>query len=66
MTKNLNRIKIALVEREMSQKELAEKLGMSFGSVNGYCCNRQQPNLTTLEKIASILQMPMRELIKED
>lgn len=66
MDKKLNRIKIVLVERDMSQKELAGKLGMSFASVNGYCCNRQQPNLTTLEKIASILQVPMRELIKED
>lgn len=66
MAEKLNRIKIALVEKDMSQKELAKKLGMSFGSVNGYCCNRQQPTLTTLEQIAKILQMPMRELIKED
>lgn len=66
MDKKLNRIKIALVEKDMSQKELAERLGMSFGAVNGYCCNRQQPTLTTLQQIASILQVPMRELIKED
>jgi len=66
MDKKLNRIKIVLVEKDISQKELAEKLGMSFSSVNGYCCNRQQPTLTTLERIAEILQVPMRELVREN
>ena len=48
----LNRIKTVLVEKDLSQKWLAEQLGKSFSTTNAYCCNRQQPNLDTLYKIA--------------
>lgn len=47
----LNRIKTVLVEKDLSQKWLAEQLGKSFSTTNAYCCNRQQPNLDTLCKI---------------
>lgn len=47
----LNRIKTVLVEKDLSQKWLAEQLGKSFSTTNAYCCNRQQPNLDTLYKI---------------
>ncbi|MCI6894357.1 MAG: helix-turn-helix transcriptional regulator, partial [Bacteroidales bacterium] len=40
----LNRIKTVLVEKDLSQKWLAEQLGKSFSTINAYCCNRQQPN----------------------
>lgn len=66
METRLNRIKVALVERNISQKELAAKIGKSFSTVNAYCANRQQPTLETLDKIAQVLNVPMRSLIKED
>ena len=66
MESRLNRIKVALVERNVSQKELASKIGKSFSTVNAYCANRQQPTLLTLEQIANVLNVPMRTLIKED
>lgn len=47
----LNRIKTVLVEKDLSQKWLAEQLDKSFSTTNAYCCNRQQPNLDTLYKI---------------
>ena len=50
----LNRIKTVLVEKDLSQKWLAEQLGKSFSTTNAYCCNRQQPNLDTLYKIAKL------------
>lgn len=62
----MNRIKVALVERNISQKELSVKIGKSFSTVNAYCANRQQPTLETLDKIAQVLNVPMRSLIKED
>ena len=60
------RIKIVLVERDVSQKELAAQIGKSFSTVNAYCANRLQPNLETLDQIAQVLNVPMRTLIKED
>ena len=59
----LNRIKTVLVERDLSQKWLAEQLGKSFSTTNAYCCNRQQPNLDTLYKIAKLLSVELKDLI---
>ncbi len=66
METKLNRIKVVLVEKSISQKELAAKIGKSFSTVNAYCANRQQPTLETLDQIARVLNVPMRTLIKED
>lgn len=66
MESRLNRIKVALVERNVSQKKLAAKIGKSFSTVNAYCANRQQPTLETLDLIAKVLNVPMRTLVKED
>ena len=59
----LNRIKTVLVEKDLSQKCLAEQLGKSFSTTNAYCCNRQQPNLDTLYKIAKLLSVELKDLI---
>ena len=59
----LNRIKTVLVEKDLSQKWLAEQLGKSFSTTNAYCCNRQQPNLDTLYKIAKLLSVELIDLI---
>lgn len=61
----LNRIKAVLVERDKSQLWLAEQIGKSFSTVNAYCCNRQQPSLEILDKVAECLKVDMRELIIE-
>ena len=62
----LNRIKAVLVEQEKSQKWLAEQLGKSFSTTNAYCCNRQQPNLDTLYRIAQLLSVELKELIVDN
>ena len=59
----LNRIKTVLVEKDLSHKWLAEQLGKSFSTTNAYCCNRQQPNLDTLYKIAKLLSVELKDLI---
>lgn len=66
MNKKLNRIKVVLIEKDISQTELAEKIGKSFSTVNAYCCNRQQPTLAVLDDIAKVLGVTIRELIKEE
>lgn len=59
----LNRIKMVLVEHDLSQTWLSEQLGKSFSTVNAYCSNRQQPSLEMLQKIAEILNVDIKELI---
>lgn len=63
MAKKLNRIKVVLVEKGISQTELAEVLGKSFSTVNAYCANRQQPSLEVLAQIADCLSVRMKDLI---
>jgi len=62
----LNRIKCVLVEKDISQTQLAKDLGKSFSTVNAYCSNRKQPSLELLKKMASILSVSMRDLIVDD
>lgn len=59
----LNRIKLVLVEREISQTQLAKELGKSFSTINAYCSNRKQPSLDLLNKIAEYLSVNIKDLI---
>ena len=49
----------------IKQTWLAEKLGKSYNMVNGYVQNRQQPRLEILFEIAKILEVEVKDLIKE-
>lgn len=59
----MNRIKEVLEERGIKQTWVAEKLGKSYNMVNAYVQNRQQPRLETLNSIANLLDMDVRDLI---
>lgn len=59
---NINDIMCILNEGAISQTWLAKKIGKSFSMVNAYCCNRYQPDLTTLLVIAGILQVDLKDL----
>ena len=60
---NLNRIKVVLVEQQKIGKWLAEQLGKSTCTVSKWCSNSIQPDLVTLDKIATLLNVDRRELI---
>lgn len=62
----LNRIKSVLVEKDVSQTDLAKKLGKSFSTVNAYCCNRQQPTLEVLNQIAEVLEVSLKDLVTDN
>lgn len=62
----LNRIKAILVEKDVSQTELAKELGKSFSTINAYCCNRQQPSLELLYRISEVLSVSIRELLVDN
>ncbi len=59
----MNRIKAVLEEKGVKQVWLAEQLGKSFNTINGYVQNRHQPSLETLYHIAKILQVNPKDLL---
>ena len=60
LTNSINKV---LIEKEIRQTWLAEKLGKRFIIVNSYVCNCHQPTLELLFQIAEILQVNPKELI---
>ena len=61
----MNRIKEVLEERELSQIWLAKQLGKSYNMVNSYAQNRRQPSIEILFRIADILDVEAKDLLKE-
>lgn len=61
----LNKIKAVLTEKGISQTWLAKQIDKSFSMVNAYACNRIQPNLETLQQIAEVLHVDLKDLITD-
>ena len=62
--KDLNRIKVMLVEKKRSNKWLAEQLGKDPATVSKWCTNTCQPDLANLMKIAELLNVDLNELVR--
>ena len=60
---NLNRLKIVLVETGQTGKWLAGELGKSNCTVSKWCSNSIQPDLNTLDRIATLLDVDKRDLL---
>ena len=63
-TEKINRLKIVLVEQGKTGKWLAGQLGKNEATVSRLCSNVSQPSLEMLMKIASILDIDARRLIR--
>ena len=61
--RDLNRLKVVLVEKKRTSKWLAEQLGRNTSTVSKWCTNSAQPDLQTLDKIAELLECDTRVLI---
>lgn len=59
----INRIAEVLFELEISQTELAERLGKQRQVINRYCKNAGQPTLAFLREIALALGVNVQELL---
>ena len=59
--KNINRIKVVLVEKQRTNKWLAQQLGKD--PVSKWCTNTSQPGLETLLEIARVLEVDIKELL---
>ena len=63
-SKPLNRIKVMLAERMMSNKELAEQLGKDSATVSKWVTNTSQPSLENLIEIARCLKCEINDLVR--
>ena len=59
----INRLKIVLAEKEISQKEFAKVLSFNPNTISRICNNEQQPTLRTLYRMAKALDVDIRELL---
>ena len=64
--KDINRIKVVLVEKKRSNKWLAEQLQKDPCTISKWCTNTSQPSLETLLKIAELLDVNYTELVRAD
>lgn len=62
----MNRIKIELEKKGLTQTWLAANLGKSYNMVNSYVQNRRQPSIEQLYKIAELLKIEAKELLVEN
>ena len=64
--KPINRIKVMLAERMISNKELAEMLGKDPATISKWVTNTSQPNLENLIEIARCLKCDLNYLVLLD
>lgn len=64
--KDLNRLKVVLVEKKRTSKWLAEELGKNVATISKWCTNTIQPDLPTLNRIAELLDVDIKELINSN
>lgn len=64
--KDLNRLKVVLVENKRTSKWLAEELGKNVATVSKWCTNTIQPDLPTLNRIAELLNVDVKDLINSN
>ena len=60
--KDINRIKVVLVEKKRTSKWLSEQLGNDPATISKWCTNTSQPDLVTLTKVANLLDVDVRQL----
>jgi transcriptional regulator with XRE-family HTH domain len=61
--KDINRIKVVLVEKKRTSKWLAGELGKDPATISKWCTNSSQPDLQTLTKVAQLLEVDIKDLL---
>lgn len=65
-SKEINRIKVVLVDKKRTNKWLAEQLEKDPATVSKWCTNSAQPSLEMLIKIAKLLEVEVNELLRPE
>jgi len=60
-----NRLRVLRAERNWSQADLAERLGVSRQSVNAVETGKYDPSLPLAFKIARIFELPIESIFSE-
>ena len=60
---DIKRIKVVLVEKKKTSRWLAESLGKNPATVSKWCTNTSQPDLSTLTRIAQLLDVDIKDLL---
>ena len=63
--KDINRIKVVLVEKKRTSKWLASELGKDPATISKWCTNTSQPDLATLTKVAQLLEVDISDLLNK-
>lgn len=66
MDRNINKIKVVLVDKRKTNKWLAEQLNVAPSTVSKWCTNAAQPPLETLVKIAKLLEVKVDDLLRAE
>lgn len=64
--KNLNRIRVILAEKDLSNKWLAEQMGRDQATISKWVTNTAQPNLEMMIKLSKVLNVDMDDLVRKD
>ena len=62
--RRLNRIKVVLVDKQKSNKWLAEQVGKDPATISKWVTNTTQPNLEMLLQIAKVLEVNVNDLVR--
>ena len=60
----MNRIKVTLVEKQKTNRWLAEQMGKSENTISRWCSNKSQPSIAQLQEIAILLDVDVLVLLK--
>ena len=60
----MNRIKVALVEKQKTNRWLAEQMGKSENTISRWSSNKSQPSIAQLITIASLLNIDVKDLLE--
>lgn len=63
--KQINRLKVVLVEKNKSGKWLGEQLGKDPATISRWCNNHAQPSVETFTRIAELLEVDLSELFNK-
>ncbi|WP_127132501.1 helix-turn-helix transcriptional regulator [Pseudoflavitalea rhizosphaerae] len=64
--RKINRLKVVLAEKDLTNKWLAEKLGYTEGMISRWASNVKQPPLTVLYDISLLLKIDIKDLVESN
>ncbi len=61
-----NRLRVVLAEKEITNRWLAEQMGVTDMTVSRWKTNKVQPSMAQFVEIAQLLKVDIKDLIKAD